>query len=353
MKSKKKLYWVIGLSLAVSGLGGYLYLKKNGKPDVTYKEHTVAKDDFEISVQATGSVQPENRLVVKPQIAGRVDEVLVQEGKTVKAGQILGWMSSNDRAALVDMARSQSPEEVKRWQEIYKPTPIIAPVGGILIAKQVERGQTVGTGDTVFVISDRLIVLAQVDETDLGKISLGQPVEIRVDAYSDQPVTGKVIRIAYESKQVNNVTIYEIRILPDTVPEFMRSGMTTSVKFTQDKKSNVLVIPVSFIDRAPKEGPKGDQKPDQKPDQKTEQDTSSKPLKAGDKVKVLVKAVDPSLAPESKDVTIGANNGKFAEVTAGLNEGDVILKPEQNAEADKKSANPFSPFGPPKSSRKK
>ena len=129
--------------------------------------------------------------------------------------------------------------------------------------------------------------------------------------------------------------------------------MTTSVKFTQDKKSNVLLIPVSFIDRTQKEGPKDSAKGDQKPDQKADQDTSSKPLKAGDKVKVLVKASDPTLAPESKDVTIGANNGKFAEVTAGLNEGDIILKAEQNAEPDKKSANPFSPFGAPKSGRKK
>ena len=335
----------MGIGIALSGLAGYYFIKKNGKPTVTYKEHTVALGDIEISVQATGSIQPENRLVVKPQIAGRVDEVLVQEGKPVKAGQILAWMSSNDRAALVDMARSQSPEEIKRWQDIYKPTPIIAPLGGILIAKQIERGQTIGTGDTVFVISDRLIVLAQVDETDLGKISLGQSVEIRVDAYSDQPVTGKVIRIAYESKQVNNVTIYEIRILPDSAPEFMRSGMTTSVKFTQDKKSNVTQIPVSFIDRgAVKEVPSGEPKADS---------DSSKPLKSGDKVRLLVKASDQDLPPEEKEITIGINNGRFAEVTSGLSEGAVILKAEQNGDPEKKSSNPFSPFGAPKGGRKK
>jgi macrolide-specific efflux system membrane fusion protein len=230
MKFQKKNYWIVGLIVIAVAIGVYFYNQKNKTPAIKYKEHIVRRDDLEISVQATGTIQPENRLVVKPQIAGRIDEILVQEGQKVRAGQVLAWMSSNDRAALIDMARSAGAEEQKRWEDIYKPSPVIAPLGGIIISKQVERGQTIGTGDTVFVISDRLIVLAQVDETDLGKISLGQPVEIRVDAYSDQVVTGKVIRIAYESKQVNNVTIYEIRILPDEVPSFMRSGMTTSVK---------------------------------------------------------------------------------------------------------------------------
>jgi len=79
----------------------------------------------------------------------------------------------------------------------------------------------------------------------------------------------------------------------------------------------------------------------------------SKPLKAGDKVNALVKATDPAFPPEAKEITVGANNGKFAEVTAGLAEGEIILKVEQNARPDKKSANPFSPFGPPKSGRKR
>lgn len=224
--------------------------------------------------------------------------------------------------------------EQKRWEEIYKPSPIIAPLGGIVIAKQVERGQTVGTGDTVFVISDRLIILAQVDETDLGKISLNQPVEIRVDAYNDQVVTGKVIRIAYESKQVNNVTIYEIRILPDNVPEFMRSGMTTSVKFIQNKKENILLAPVSFLARPQKDS------------------GSDSTLNPGDSMTVLSPSANPKDPPKSQDIVIGINNGKFAEVTSGLTEGSVILQSEQADPSEKKSANPFSPFGAPKSGRK-
>lgn len=302
--------------------GGLYYRKLAAKKlEITYKEHVVKRDDLEISVQATGSIQPENRLVVKPQIAGRVDQILVEEGKTVKAGQILAWMSSNDRAALVDMATSQTPEEQKHWEEIYKPSPIIAPLGGVIISKQVERGQTVATSDVIFVISDRLIVLAQVDETDLAKISLGQSVEIRVDAYGDKPVPGKVIRVAYESKLVNNVTIYEIRILPTATPDYMRSGMTSSIKFVQDRKTGVLLAPVSFLKFSPN-------------------------TKLDDKqCTVLVKSLDSGAPPEEKTITIGATNGKFSEIISGLDEGTTILQAQQTSDDEKKSSNPFSPFG--------
>ncbi len=338
MKAWKKKIWVALVALTAIAGGFYAYKEKTKAPPVTYKEHVVRRDDLEISVQATGTIQPENRLVVKPQIAGRIDEILIQEGQKVRAGQVLAWMSSNDRAALIDMARSAGATEQKRWEDIYKPSPVIAPLGGIVISKQVERGQTVGTGDTVFVISDRLIVLAQVDETDLGKISLGQKVEIRVDAYSDQVVTGKVIRIAYESKQVNNVTIYEIRILPEEVPSFMRSGMTTSVKFIQDLKKSILIAPVSFLkpridDHAPSNRGNG-------------------LIKSGDQVTALVKVSDSSSKPEERTISIGVTNGKFAEVVSGLDEGNVILQPETTNNTPEKASNPFSPMGPPKGKRK-
>lgn len=338
MKLQKKTY-LIGLFLAMaSATGYYFYNEKSKAPKMAYNEHIVGRGDLEISVRATGTLQPENRLTVKPQIAGRIDEILTQEGQRVRAGQVLAWMSSNDRAALIDMARSAGAAEQKQWEEIYKPSPVIAPLGGVVISKQVERGQTVGTGDTVFVISDRLIVLAQVDETDLGKISLGQPVEIRVDAYSDQVVTGKVIRIAYESKQVNNVTIYEIRILPDQVPSFMRSGMTTSVKFIQDMKKSVLTAPISFLKPA-------------KSDKNITQAASGL-IKPGSQVIALVKTSDPKLTPEERTISIGATNGKSAEVLSGLEEGAIILQAEISNITPEKASNPFSPMGPPKGKKK-
>jgi membrane fusion protein, macrolide-specific efflux system len=360
LKTKKIIALAIVAATLIAG-GLYYRIQAGKKAEITYKEHVVKREDLEIAVQATGSVQPENRLVVKPQIPGRIDEVLIEEGKKVKAGQILAWMSSNDRAALVDMAKSASPAELKHWEEIYKPSPIIAPLGGIIISKQVERGQTVGTGDTVFVISDRLIVLAQVDETDLGKISLGQTVEIRVDAYGDRPVSGKVLRVAYESKLVNNVTIYEIRILPDLVPDFMRSGMTTSVKFVQYKKEGILAAPVSFLkfpttpDNSPRTGSpprerstgqrREPEKGPEKPLAATPTTAEAPQTKSPNQCTVLLKSPNPGGTPEEKTITLGASNGKMAEVLSGLDEGAILLQIDHKDDGENKASNPFSPFG--------
>jgi len=165
----------------------------------------VAKGDLDIKVSATGTVKPYNRVEIKPPIAGRVEEVLVNEGDLVRQGQVLAWMSSIERAALLDAARSQGDEVFKRWQEAYKLAPLLSPLEGTVIVRSVEPGQTVTTADPVVVISDRLIVEALVDETDLSFIQLGQKTEIHLDAYASEIFWGKVDHITYESQLVNNV----------------------------------------------------------------------------------------------------------------------------------------------------
>lgn len=321
----KGVYIVILLVLGLLGGGGWWWLKvKNQDPKRTFKEFAVTQGDLEVAVQATGQVQPENRLVVKPTIAGRIETVQVDEGQAVKAGQVLAWMSSSDRAALLDMALAQGKQEVSHWEEIYKPSPIIAPLSGFVIAKSIERGQVVATSDTAFVISNRLVVNAQVDETDLARVRMGQPVVITLDAYNDQPIDGKVVRIAYEARTANNVTIYDIRVLPDKVPPFMRSGMTSSVRFIETTKENVLMVPNELFKKVK---------------------TARELRKPGSDVKVMVKTSEEKGLPiyEERSITLGTTDGQMVEVTDGL-KGDETLLLETTPE-DKKSNNPFSPFG--------
>jgi macrolide-specific efflux system membrane fusion protein len=237
-------------------------------------------------------------------------------------------MSSSDRAALIDMARAKGEAEVRHWEEIYKPTPIIAPLSGIVIAKNIERGQSVATSDTAFVISDRLIVTAQVDETDLARIKMDQKVELRLDAYADKPLVGKVIRIAYEAKTVNNVTVYEIRVLPEDVPDFMRAGMTVSVKFLEDSRRDVVLIPVSYVIR---------------------EAGASGGLKSGP-ARVLVRRADAGkkVVPQERTIELGINDGRIAEVLSGLTEKEIVLSEEKNGAEEKTNTNPFMPKRPSK-----
>jgi macrolide-specific efflux system membrane fusion protein len=279
----------------------------------------VSRGDLSVTVTATGTVKPYNRVEIKAPIPGRIEEVLVREGEEVKLGQTLAWMSSVERAALLDAARAQGEAAIKRWQEAYKPAPLLAPLDGMVIVRAVEPGQTVTTADPVVVLSDRLIVEALVDETDLSLIKLGQRTEIRLDAYSQEVFGGKVDHITFESKLENNVNVYAIDILPEKVPDSFRSGMTANVTFIAKEQKNVLLVPSEAIMEWPKDLPK--------------------PKEAV--FAVYEKVFGGKLKPVP--VRIGESDGRMTEITEGLKEGTEIVIARKKEKPQ--SANPFSPGG--------
>ncbi len=320
-KSRVKLWIMLGL-LAALGAGGFFYFSKKRKTQaVPYKSMVVTKQKMQLTILSTGIVQPENRLEIKPPIAGRVEEVLVAEGATVKKGQILAWMSSTERAALLDAARSKGAAEVKRWEELYRPTPIMAPINGTIILRNVEAGQTFSSADSVFSMSNRLTIKAQVDETDLAQIRKDQSATVILDAYPTQTITGKVEKLAYDSKTVSNVTTYTVDVLPTQTPDFMRSGMTANVTFLVSEKLDALTIPSEALK-----------------------------YKMGKPSVLIPNAKDP-LNPTESEVKVGIVDGKLTEILEGLNEGDTVLVADLKAmgEGVKAGGNPFMPFGgPPK-----
>ena len=239
--------WEMG-GIIVLLLSGILFMPScAGKSEKALETVLVTRGAIKAQTPTTGVVEPRNRLEIKPPVSGRIESVLVAEGQNVKKGKILAIMSSSDRAALLDAARSKGAAEYKRWEQVYNPAPIVAPLDGFIILKNIEPGQTVTAADAVLVMADKLIVKAQVDETDIGNIQLGQAVSIQLDAYPDQTIRGKVEHIAYESKVINNVTIYEVDVIPSEVPSFFRSGMSATVNFIREEKSDVLLLPIKAI----------------------------------------------------------------------------------------------------------
>jgi membrane fusion protein, macrolide-specific efflux system len=216
---------------------------KNGASGDVEKEIKPVIGSIKTFISTTGTVLPKNRLEVKPPVNGRVEDILVKEGEVVKTGKILAWMSSTDRAALLDAARGKGQESLQYWEETYKPIPLLAPINGEVIVAKTQPGQTVTTADAVVVLSDHLIVRAQVDETDIGKIKPDNKAIITLDAYPDDKINASVEHIYYESQTVNNVTIYQVDLLPDQVPSFFRSGMNATVDFVEKDRSNILIIP--------------------------------------------------------------------------------------------------------------
>lgn len=248
MTDKRK--WMV---YAGAGLGVLLLIAAargcHKAPKDSVKEISPAIGGIRTEVTSTATVQPQNRLEVKPPINGRIDSILVKEGEPVRKGQQLILMSSTERAALLDAARSRGPEELARWEEVIKPTPLISPIDGEVIVSQDEPGQVVTSSEAVMVLSDKLIVQAQVDETDIGAVRVGQEAAISLDAYPQIKVKGRVDHIYYESKTVNNVTIYQVDIVPETVPAVFRSGMTATVTITDKAKEDALLLPLEAVKR--------------------------------------------------------------------------------------------------------
>jgi len=312
-KNKLKLFFVVLIILVIAGVL-ITRMKYKKSPDEVVKEITPFIGSIRTFISSTATVLPKNRLEIKPPVNGRIEKILVREGDKVKTGQILAWMSSTERAALLDAARGKGEEFLKQWEETYKPIPLPAPIDGEVIVAKTQPGQTITTADAVVVLSDQLIVRAQVDETDIGKITSDMKAIITLDAYPDTKIKASVEHIYYESKTVNNVTIYEVDLRPEEVPAFFRSGMNATVDFIEQDKENILLIPIEAVQKE-----KGE-------------------------AYCLVK-LGAGAEPLRAIVKLGISDDKNVEVLTGISEKDRIMVKSKKYSLPKNNMgrNPFMP----------
>lgn len=316
---------IIALAVVVALAGGGIWYWKakpararGGKDQLV--EAKIGR--IEQTVDATGSVLPLNRVEVKPPIGGRIEKLLVDEGDRVQVGQILAWMSSTDRAAILDAARAQGPEAFAKWQDDYKPTPVVSPLAGIVILRNVVVGQTVDSSIVIYALADVLMAYAQVDESDIGRVHKGQKARIVLDAYPSKPIEGTVFDILYEGKNVSNVITYGVKVRPDSVPDFFRSQMTANISFEVSRKDDALILP-SFVVRT-------------QPD--------------GTRAVSLPPAPDSDGKPVTQEVKTGLENDDTVEIVSGLEAGDKVLLPQGKYTPQKAPDSSPLTFGGPKRS---
>lgn len=313
MNKKTGFYFMIPIVLIIAG---FVIIKIRPKADSgeLVKEISPFRGSIETIISTTGTVLPKNRLEIKPPVNGRMENILVREGDKIKKGQTLAWMSSTERAALLDAAQGQGEEKLKYWQEIYKPIALLASMDGEVIVATIQPGQTITTSDAVVVLSDQLIVRAQVDETDIGKVKLDQKAVVSLDAYADTKIKAKVEHIYYESKTVSNVTIYEVDLVPEQILEFFRSGMNATVDFIEQSKQDIMLIPLEAVSKERRESYV-----------LVKQDNGGEPLRIA--------------------VKLGIFDGKNVEVVSGINPDDRIILKEKKYSLPKNTTgtNPFMP----------
>ena len=201
------------------------------------------------------------------------------------------------------VARDQA--NLRQLEEQLSYTDITAPIDGVLLSRDVEIGDAVssilvlGSSATlVMTLGDtsEVYVKGKVDESDIGKVYLGQPARIKVESFKDKTFEGKVTKISPLGVEKDNVTTFEVRVSINNPGGELKAAMTANAEIILEEHKNVLQIPEGAI------------------------------IYDKDK-KASVEVPDPKGKDGKKKVAvnIGISNGAKTEVLSGLKENDEVV----------------------------
>ena len=212
-------------------------------------------------------------------------------------------LQAKAKQARADVAKAHA--NLAQLEEQLSYTTIIAPIDGIVLSRDVEVGDAVssilvmGSSATlVMTIGDmhEVYVKGKVDESDIGKVYLGQPARIKVESFKDKTFTGKVNKISPMGVEKDNVTTFEVRVSIDNHENVLKAEMTANAEVILEEHHNVLTIPEGAI------------------------------IYDKDK-KASVQIADASQKEgfRKTPITIGISNGSKTEVLTGVKEGDKVI----------------------------
>jgi HlyD family secretion protein len=135
---------------------------------------------------------------------------------------------------------------------------VTAPMAGIVIRKEIDLGETVtsgvssfGEGTVMFTVADlkSLIIRVNLNEVDIAKVRVGQPVRVTLDAYPQRIFTGEVHFVAPAAKVVDKIKIFEVEVALDQLDESFRTGMSANVEILGDRRARAVSIPLEALQR--------------------------------------------------------------------------------------------------------
>nr|WP_254966917.1 efflux RND transporter periplasmic adaptor subunit [Cyanobium sp. CH-040] len=336
----------------LAGVG--IWQRQRGPREADLGAYTALATSGELPgvVSASGELEAEQRVNVSPKRQGVLEELLVEEGDVVRRGQPLARMDAGDlnerlselkaqlRSAEAQLARSRS--ELERNERLFRERAISlsdynavrstyevdlaavqaarqrlearrveqqelivrAPFDGVISQRFADPGSFVtptttasatagATSSSIVELSQGLEVVAKVPESDIGRISVGQPAQVRVDAFPERSFAARVRRITPRAVKLNNVTSFDVFLeFPEPQPD-LRIGMTADVGFqTGAVQARTLVPTVAIVTEEGRPG---------------------------------VLLVDKDRQPRFQPVELGISGGRDTQILSGLEPGTRVF----------------------------
>ena len=200
---------------------------------------------------ATFAYQAERTLTA--QASGTVSAINVQEGDAVSKGDILIELTGDDLTESIQSASEslRSAEiSMQNQQDNMSNYTITSPISGTIIEKDAKQGDALTSGSTLCVIYDLsyLEMVINVDELQIGALSVGQKVQLTADAVTDKTYVGTVTRVSMKGSSSGGTTTYPITIRIDDT-DGLRPGMNANAEIVVAEANNALVVPNAAVIR--------------------------------------------------------------------------------------------------------
>jgi HlyD family secretion protein len=298
---KRKLIIIVAIVAVAAVALWLLFGRSSVKQVISYETASVKKGTIEITVTATGTVEPVKQVEVGTQVSGVIKNIYVDYNSKVKKGQLLAVLDktpllatlASSKAALASSQSQltyqeanynrikqlfekkavsetdyetalyqyssakanvdQMKSEVDRAQTNLGYAEIYSPIDGVVLSRAVDEGQTVAASfntPTLFTIAQDLTkmqVVANVDEADIGQVTDGQKVHFTVDAFPDDVFDGKITQVRLEPTTNSNVVTYSVVIDAPNPDLKLKPGLTASITVIVKEADNVLTIPAKAL----------------------------------------------------------------------------------------------------------
>lgn len=361
---KKIIKIVVLVLVALAVVWTFWFLWQKSRPVVkVYETEVVKMGNVEKRTVATGKVEPRNEILIKPQMSGIISEVYKEAGDIVKAGDVIAkikvipdMMSLNSAESRVTRAQisfdqtkknferdtklyadkvisreefektqlqySSEKEELKAAKDnlsltrdgitsntsAYSNTLVRSTINGTILDIPVKVGNSViqsnnfNDGTTIATVANMsdMLFVGKLDETEVGKIKVGMPMDITIGAMQDQKLTAELEYVSPKGTEENGAIMFQMKAAVK-VPKgiYVRAGYSANAEIILQKQENVITIPESCIEFS------------------------------GDTAYVYILKTKTPQTFDKKQVKIGLSDGIKIEVKSGLKLKQVIRAAEK------------------------